>query len=246
MKRILFALLAILFSASLCDARKLPAGALGTVNYDIRYTWGAIDAKVATVAISLNPGTYQGKDAYHSHAFIKTSAIFRLFIGADLTVDSYIAQSDLLPLYTINPYKKSGKDCKFEYIYDRDSRQVTNVAQGPKETLVNKYPFDGKIFDLLTLLAYGRFLEVEDKPVSLKLMLGETAYPAILIWQGRDSEKFPGVETDRFLLRLTERGVMENGSGNEVTLWRSVGSDCKILGLEAPINPGHMSIRIKH
>lgn len=245
MKRFWFVLLALLLSASLCDARKLPASALGTTTYEIRYTWGAIDAKVATATISLNPESYQGKDAYHSHAFVKTSAVFRLFIGADLTVDSYIDQDELLPIYTINPYRKGGKDCKFEYIYDREARQVTNLAQGPKETLETKYPFDGKIFDLLTVLAFVRFLDASDKPVSLKLMLGETAYPAVITYQGKDTERVPGVEAERFQIRLTERGVMENGSGNELTFWRSPGSDRKILGLEAAVNPGHMSIRIK-
>lgn len=245
MKRFWFILLALLLSASLCDARKLPASALGTTTYEIRYTWGAIDAKVATATISLNPESYQGKDAYHSHAFVKTSAVFRLFIGADLTVDSYIDQDELLPVYTINPYRKGGKDCKFEYIYDREARQVTNLAQGPKETLETKYPFDGKIFDLLTVLAFVRFLDTSDKPVSLKLMLGEAAYPAVITYQGKDTERVPGVEAERFQIRLTERGVMENGSGNELTFWRSPGSDRKILGLEAAVNPGHMSIRIK-
>lgn len=245
MKRFWFVLLVLLLSASLCDARKLPASALGTTTYEIRYTWGAIDAKVATATISLNPESYQGKDAYHSHAFVKTSAVFRLFIGADLTVDSYIDQGELLPIYTINPYRKGGKDCKFEYIYDREARQVTNLAQGPKETLETKYPFDGKIFDLLTVLAFVRFLDTSDKPVSLKLMLGEAAYPAVITYQGKDTERMPGVEAERFQIRLTERGVMENGSGNELTFWRSPGSDRRILGLEAAINPGHMSIRIK-
>lgn len=245
MKKILFALLAILLPATLCGARKLPSAALGTFTYEVRYIWGAINAKVATATISLEPARWDGRDSYHSHAFVKTSAIFRLFIGADLTVDSYIAQSDLLPLYTINPYRKGGKDCKFEYIYDRDKRQVTNVAQGPKETLTKQFAFDGKIFDLLTLLAYCRF-EAGEKSVTLTLMLGDAAYPAILSYQGKDTESFPGEEAERFLLRLTERGVMENGSGNEVTFWRSSGSDRKILGLEAAIDPGHMSIRIKN
>ena len=245
MKRFLFVLMALLLSASLCDARKLPAGALGTTTYEIRYTWGAIDAKVATATISLTPDSYQGKSAYHSHAFVKTSAVFRLFIGADLTVDSYIDEAELLPLYTINPYRKGGKDCKFEYIYDREARQVTNVAQGPKETLETTYPFDGRIFDLLTVLAFARFLDASDKPVSLKLMLGDSAYPAAITYQGKDTERMPGVEAERFLLRLTERGVMENGSGNELLIWRSPGPDRKILCLEAPLSPGFMSIRIK-
>jgi hypothetical protein len=38
---------------------------------------------------------------------------------------------------------------------------------------------------------------------------------------------------------------MENGSGNELVFWRSPGTDRKILALEAPINPGFMTIQIK-
>ena len=245
MKRFLFVLTALLLSASLCDARKLPAGALGTTTYEIRYTWGAIDAKVATATISLTPDSYQGKSAYHSHAFVKTSAVFRLFIGADLTVDSYIDEAELLPLYTINPYRKSGKDCKFEYIYDREARQVTNVAQGPKETLETKYPFDGRIFDLLTVLAFVRFLDAGDKPVSLRLMLGEAAYPAVITYQGKDTQRVPGVEADRFQIRLTERGVMENGSGNRLLFRRSTDPDRRILRLEADLGSGTLICTVR-
>ena len=245
MKRFLFAFSALLFSASLCLAQKLPAEALGTTTFEIRYTWGAIDAKVATATVSMNSDTYKGQDAYHSHAFVKTSAIFRLFIGADLTVDGYISRSERQPLYAVNPFRKSGKDCKFEYIYDKEAKRVTNIWQGPKETQETIYPYDGKTFELLSLLAFVRFRDASDKPETIRVLLGEKASMAVLTYQGKDTETFPGMTAERFLLRMTDRGVMENGSGSELVFWRSPDSSRKILGLEAPVNPGHMSIRIK-
>ena len=245
MKRFLFAVSAVLFSASLCLAQRLPAEALGTATYEIRYTWGAIDAKVATATVNIKSDTYEGQDAYHSHAFVKTSAIFRLFIGADLTVDGYISRSERQPLYAINPFRKGGKDCKFEYIYDKDAKRITNVWQGPKETVETTYQYDGRTFELLSLLAFARFRETTDKPETIRVLLGEKASMAVLTYQGKDTETFPGVTAERFLLRMTDRGVMENGSGSELVFWRSTDSSRKLLGLEAPVNPGHMSIRLK-
>lgn len=245
MKRFLIALAALFFSASLCLAQRLPAEALGTTTFEIRYTWGAIDAKVATATVSMNSDTYKGQEAYHSHAFVKTSSIFRLFIGADLTVDGYITRADCQPLYAINPFKKSGKDCKFEYIYDKGANRITNVWQNPKETVETTYPYDVKTFELLSLLAFVRFRDTSDKPETIRVLLGEKASMAVLSYEGKDTETFPGVTAERYRLRMTDRGVMENGSGSELVFWRSSGSDRKLLGLEAPINPGHMSIRIK-
>ena len=244
MKRVLLALSVLLLSALACGARKLPAEALGTVQYEIRYTWGAIDAKVGTITISLNPATWENQAAYHSHGFLKTSSVFKLFIGADLTVDSDVAQSDLQPLYFINPYKKGGKDCKFEFTYGRNG-VIDAVYQGPKQTLTKTWTMDGKTFDLLSLLVFVRFRDAAEKTVNIKVLLDENCYPATLTYQGKDTEKIPGVETERFLLRLTERGVMENGSGNELLIWRSPGADRRILCLEAPLSPGFMSIRVK-
>ena len=44
---------------------------------------------------------------------------------------------------------------------------------------------------------------------------------------------------------MTERGLMENGSGKEITVWRSTGSDCRILGLETALSgSSSMSVSI--
>lgn len=245
MKRLLLAFAVLLLSANICGARKLPAEALGTVTYEIRYKWGAINAKVASIDLSLNPGKWENYQTYYSKAVIKTSAVFSLFIGADMTAEAHIDQADLQPLYFINPHKKSGKNVCFTFVYNRKTKLIESTFQGVKDVSERTFPMDGKTYDLLSSIAFVRFLDASAKPVSLNLLLGEERYPGEVIYQGKDTEKFPGIETERFVIRLTGRGVMENGSGNELTLWRSTGSDHKLIGLEAPISPGFMTIRIK-
>ena len=245
MKKILLLISFVLLATSLCEARKLPKEALGTVNYEIRYKWGAINAKVATIDLSLKEEKWKEHPAYHSRAAIKTSAIFSLFIGSDMTADCYITQSDLQPLYFVNPHKKGGKDVRFTFDYNRQSKQIESTFEGVKETTKKNFPMDGKTYDLLSVITFVRFLDASYDTVDVNLLLGEERYPGVLIYQGKDTEKFPGEETERFLLRLTGRGVMENGSGNELVFWRSPGTDRKILALEAPVNPGFMTIQIK-
>lgn len=74
---------------------------------------------------------------------------------------------------------------------------------------------------------------------------GHASVAARLTWQGADPDKFPGENAKRFLLEMTERGLMENGSGNKIQAWRSAGPDRRILGLETAISAGMMVVRIK-
>ena len=69
--------------------------------------------------------------------------------------------------------------------------------------------------------------------------------PATLSSQGRDTERFPDQASERFLLELKEKGLMENGSGNRIVVWRSTGSDRRLLGLEVGLGSGVMCVRVK-
>jgi hypothetical protein len=51
MKRPLLLLSALLRASSLCEARKLPAEALGTLKYELCYKWGAINPGFMTIQI---------------------------------------------------------------------------------------------------------------------------------------------------------------------------------------------------
>ena len=245
MKRFLPILSLLLLACVASGARKVPSSALGTVSYEVRYRLGAMNAKVATATISLDPSVREDQAAFHSHALIRTSSIFRLFLSSDYVVDAWICQADLQPIYFINPFRKGGKDGKFECTYSRSGIEVVTVMP-PKGYESKTLPQDGRTMDLLTLLHYVRFLEMPSsgKPLSLQVLMGGSAFPGVLTYEGTDAEHFPGQRTDRFLLHLTERGLMENGSGNEIHLWRSTGADRRLLGLEVPLSTGTMAVSI--
>ena len=246
MKRILSVLAFLLLACLAADARKISPDALGTVSYEVRYKLGAMNAKVATATISFDPANREGTAAYHSHAVIRTSSIFRLFISSDYIVDTWISRSELQPLYFINPFKKGGKDGKFECIYRPDGIDVINVVP-PKTDERLILPQDGRTMDLLTLLHFVRFVDLstQARPMKLKVLMGGVAYPGVLTNKGKDTAGIPGMEAERFLLHLTERGLMENGSGNVIYIWRSTGPDHRLLGLEVALSTGTMSIRIQ-
>jgi Protein of unknown function (DUF3108). len=242
MKKILLAFAALLLSAALCGARKLPSEAMGTLTYDVRYTWGIIDAKVATATFSLEPSRWQEQSAYHFFTKITTSSIFRLFIRTDITADLYIAQSDLQPLYFLNPTPRG----KFEVRYDADDKKVNvTVLDSEKGDAQKSYPQDNHTMDLLALLSFVRFQDNLDKPIPVTVLMDKYASPAVLTYQGKDKEKFPGMEAERFQLRFTGRGIMENGSGKELRFWRSPDKGHQILGLEADLSQGFMSVRMQ-
>lgn len=236
----------LLLSGLAAQARRLPAEALGTVSYEVRYKWGALDARAATATISLEAEKRDGRDTYHSRAQIRPTSVFKLFISHDYIADTWLAQSDLLPIYFINPFKKGNKDCKFELTYRRDGIDAYSINP-PKATIQETFPQDNRTMDLLSLLHFVRFLDMKPgaRPVQLHILMGGASFPAVLVCQGEDRERFPGQSTERFLLHLTERGMMENGSGNEIILWRSPDADRRLLGLEVPLSTGSMIVTVK-
>lgn len=247
MQGILCLLAAALLPAAEAGAREIPAEALGVVRYEIRHVWGALNSKVADATISLEETVRDHQAAYHSAAVIRTQSIFRLFLNAEYTADCYLSRDDLSPLYFINPVKRGGAAGKFEYTYDAGTRTIASDTVLPgKDPEKAVFPLDGRTMDLLTLLQYARFhaFTAADKSLDLHLLMSGKSVAARLTWQGADPDKFPGENAERFLLEMTERGLMENGSGNEIHVWRSAGPDRRILGLEAAISAGTMVVRI--
>ena len=221
--------------------------ALGTVRYEVRYQLKGIDTKVADATISLENSTWNEKQVLHSHAIIRAASVFRLFLNAEYLADAYLLPDAKEPVYYMNPIKKGGETGKFECIYDRREKTITSLFIRPSADPVQEtYPLDGKSMDLLSLLHFVRFLSLsEGRSLSMHVLKAGLSVPAVLTSQGLDTERFPDVATDRFLLDMKEKGLMENGSGNKITVWRSSGSDRQILGLEVNLGSGVMSVSIK-
>ena len=248
MKKLLLLIPILLSVSAFSLAGKVPAGAVGTVQYEVRYKLGGVTTKVATATVSLESAKWEENPAYHTRAVIRASSVFRLFMNAEYLADAYISTSGVEPLFFSNPFKKNGKECKIEYVYDRASRLIRSEAvRPPSEPESVTFPLDGRTFDLLVLLQYVRFQEFSvGKSVSLHLLMTGESCPATLTLQGTDTERFPDMPAERFLLKMNGRGLMENGSGDEIVIWRSTGADRRILGLETALGKsGTMIVAVK-
>ena len=78
----------------------------------------------------------------------------------------------------------------------------------------------------------------------IHLLMKGRRVAATLVNQGVDKEKFSGKETERLFIKMLETGLMENGSGNEITVWRASNTGHRILGLETNLSSGTMSVSI--
>ena len=242
-----FALLALLIPGLLPAPKNVSSEALGAIQYEVRYKLNGLNTKVADATISLENGSWEQQAALHSHASIRAASIFRLFLNAEYIADAYFTPDTQEPLYAINPIKKGNKEGKFACTYDRKAKTVTSeFVKPPADPVVETLPLDGRTMDMLSLLVYVRFQNIgAGTSQTLHLLMGGRTVTATLTNQGADTERFPGVSTERFLLKMKERGLMENGSGNEITVWRTTGNDRRILGLETALSSGVMVATIK-
>lgn len=248
MKRILLILSVLLASCAVSEARKVAPEALGTTRYVVRYKQGAITTKVATAVISLEEGERGGRPVYHSRSTIKSAPVFRLFLGADYVADSWLDRGDLAPLYYATPYTKKGYPGILEYDYDAGERTIrARWVKSAQDSVKTSFPLDARTMDLLSLVHNVRFLDLtaSDAPVRMHVLMRDQAASATLTCLGPDPETFPDREADHFLLKLSGRGIMENGSGNEIHLWRSRDRDCRILRLEASLSSGFMFVTVE-
>lgn len=245
MKRILAFLLALIASVTAPGAGNVPEESLGAVNYDVRYKLGALNTKVATATISWEKAEWKNQPAYHSHALVQTTPFFKLFLGSDYTADTYLSRKGLAPLFFSNPFKDGSR---VEYVYNKESREIeSQTFEASGEIEDETFPLDGKTMDLLSLVHYLRFqsFSTTEDARSMHLLMGGKSYAAKIVYQGTDPEKFKDIPSERILVRMTEHGLMENGSGNEIYLWRSAAQDRRILGLEVALSTGTMICRIK-
>lgn len=248
MKKLLLILSVLLASGAVSGARSLTPEALGSVHYEVRYKLGAITTKVGTATISLEKGEWEDRPAYYTKASIKASSVFRLFLKADSFAECWLDRNSLAPLHYANPITKKGFKGSLEYDYDADSRTIeSTIIKSAQDTVRATFPLDGRTLDLLALVHGVRVRDFSpsDPPVQLHVLLAGQSVAATLSYVGLDRETVPDRETDHILLKLIDRGLMENGSGNEIHLWRSRESDCRILRLEAALSSGSMIVTIQ-
>lgn len=246
MKRYLL-LLAALTASGLLSSAPVTSASLGSTQYEVRFQGAVVNTKVADATISLEHATWNEQKTLHARAAINAVSIFRLFMNAEYRADCYLVPGTREPLYYMNPIKRAGKVGKFECIYDKESGAISSeFTRPPADPVLTSFPLDGRTMDLLSLLQYVRFLDLaKGKSLSMHVLKGGKSVPAVLTNQGQDTERFPDRTTERFLLTMTGMGLMENGAGNKITVWRSTGSDRTLLALEVDLGSGVMTVSIK-
>ena len=245
MRKFLLILLALATSVTAPGTGNLPEESLGAVNYDVRYKLGVLNTKVATATITWEKADWKQRPAYHSHAFIQTTPVFRVFLGSDYTADTYLSRNGLAPLFFSNPFQDGSK---VEYVYNAERGEIESLTVRSTGECENKtFPLDGHTLDLLSLLHDLRFrhFAAPDVSSSVHLLMGGKSYAARIVFQGTDTSAFPGKSAERILVQMTEHGLMENGSGNEIYLWRTTTPERRLLGLEAALSSGKMTCRIQ-
>lgn len=242
-------LLAGVFSAPcrLSAQTAVPAGALGTVEYEVCYKIMGIDTKVAVATISLENGTREGRPVLHSHSVIRANSVFKLFLNAEYVTDTYLTPDGKEPLYYINPTRKGKKEGKFECSYNHEEGTIrSEYVQPPADPVVGTYSLDGNTMDLLSLLFNIRFSDIAPgESRSIHILMSGKCIDATLTCQGIDKDRYPGVETKRLHLKMIGRGLMENGSGDEITVWCTTDSSRRLLGLETFLNSSPMVVTVK-
>jgi hypothetical protein len=247
MKRYVLILFALLAPVPFSSSTPVSSDALGAVRYEVRYQLKGIDTKVADATFSLENSTWKQQKVLHARAVIRAASVFRLFMNAEYLADTYLLPGNREPLYYFCPIKKGGKEGKFECIYDLATGTITSeFVRPPADPVLSTFPVDGRTMDLLSLLQYVRFLDLpEGRSLSLHVLKDGISIPAVLTCQGCDRERYPDRNTDRFLLTMNGKGLMENGSGNKITVWRSSGTDRIFLGLEVNLGSGMMTVSLK-
>lgn len=219
---------------------------LGTARYEVRYKLGLFDTRVVTAEITWEESSWNGIPAYYSAAIIETTPFFRLFLASNYFAETYFSQDGLMPLYFENPFQHKGKDCKFEYLFRQDTGEIESTTTRGDNTEFLTFPHDGRTVDFLSLVHFIRFLDLSRmaEPLPMHILISGKSYPAELVYLGEDLEKQPDTPCDKFLLKLSGHGLMEDKSGNEIYLWRSCRADRMMIALETDLSSGTMYARL--
>ena len=204
----------------------------GTENlrYEVRYLYGALNARVANATFTLAPDVWEGKDVYRTDIRIRVKPLFRLFLNADYIVEGRFTRPGMEPLYYFTP---SGGECWCRYTEGEEGVYYWRKMGKMESPEIYTYPNDGKTLELMSMLYYARTFDFkEGVPCEVKVILGGKLFPATITWEKTDTERYPGHRAQVLHLVFPERGLMENGSGNEATLWRDADGSHPILGLQ--------------
>ena len=199
--------------------------------YEVRYLYGALNAKVAIATFGLKPDVWEEQDVYRTDILIKVQPIFRLFMRARYIVEGYFTRPGMKPLYYYTPDGKGEVWCRYtegdEGVYYW--RQLDKMP----EPEIYTYPNDGRTMELMSLVYFARTYDFkEGEPCHLKMIMGGRSFPVTITLESTDEERYPGHKAQLLHVLFLERGLMENGTGNEAYIWREAEGSRPVLGMK--------------
>lgn len=214
------------------------------LEYEVRYLYGAINTRAASAYFDMKPNVWEGKDVFSLDIRVRVKPIFRLFMKAEYTAEGQFTRPGLEPLYYYSPSSKGEGWCR----YTEGNEGVTYWRFFEKmpapETFT--YPNDGRTMEMMSMLYFARRYDFkEGVPVDVKMLIAGKIVACTITWEGTDLERYPGHKAQILHLALKERGILENGSGNDFIVWREADGARPILGMYVPLGKrGTMEVNI--
>ena len=229
----------------------VPADAVGTsVQYDVRFIRGAIRTKMARATISLEPATWEGRDATSATFTVHAVSIFRLLMKGEYNVTTFFDRKDATPYYYTSLIKPKGRPVHHEFFYSGypDIIKMTKTALDDGEKLLDiDFKQDGISMDLASLSLFIRSLKPDNMsaPIRMYILMTQKRVPADIYYMGMDTEFWPGKSLIHYKVLMPERGLMEDASGNELHIWIEPDGHRNMVGLDIDLSKGHVEARLR-
>lgn len=240
-------ILAILLALS-TPVQRAPLGqeAMGTSQYSVHYTRGALRTKMATATLNLSEGTWEDAPAREARFSVRAAHVFRLFMKDEYRATLYMRPKDMSSLYYCYPYVKKGKNVLQEIRYRPENIEICTSTEGDPAPSVVTLQQDGVTLEAASIMFLLRSLDpasVQD-PLPIGVIVAGRRTPAFLSYSGLDPDYWPGWPAYHYVLNMTERGLLENGSGNIFHIWISQDPAHELLGLAVPLGKATMTARL--
>lgn len=209
--------------------------------YEVRYKLGKFNTKVATGTIPLEEDQWEGRKVLRSDASITVQPFFKLFLKSSYTAHLYLDAEDMTPLYYSYGHENGFNECR----YQKDSVYFhrINKKTGNRDFAL---PNDGRTMEVFAILFHIRDLNLSaGETTSVKVYLDGDFRNIRITMIGTDTERFPGRVADDIFIETPEQGLMENGSGNLIRLWRAHDGARPVLGIEVPLSTGIMIANLR-
>ena len=214
----------------------------GEAHYKVQYIRGGIRTKMATAMLTMSDTSWKGTPACAARFSVEAASVFKLFLRNEYKVDLILSREDLSPYYYSFPHVKKGKMHHLEFFYGENEVESVLQIEDTPEPVRKVHPKNGLVtLDVASFAFYFLNLDpasLPDKPMRVQVLMGSTDVFAFLSYLGKDTTFWKGESCFHYVLKMEDRGLLENKSGDEIHVWISTGAERSLRGLEIQLDKG--------